>query len=224
METARIIAMRDTLKAGKNLPLRVYLDNLHIGIDESSKTQFTKWDDTNGILYSFRLLNMQLDGVPNNKYPAITVFAISYEDIQGLEVVRLGIDDIDALVSNIVATGATFSDEFKNLIKSTYTKILDPNLYKLSPTDMNRIISSSELQSDVPDAVNAKDDWYEGKFTENFMETVATNRYNESIKETIDESTDADTSTDSTESTDTETGTTEESTDASTESEETTTT
>ena len=52
MDKDKVIKLRDALKADKNLPLRILIDNGFTTIDESYHLQFTKWDDTNGILYT----------------------------------------------------------------------------------------------------------------------------------------------------------------------------
>ena len=59
MDKAQVIKLRDELKCGKNLPVRVLINNSFTIIDESHHLQFTKWDDTNGILYSLRLINVR---------------------------------------------------------------------------------------------------------------------------------------------------------------------
>ena len=54
MENADVIKLRDILRKtgdNNNTPLRVYIDNSFIIIDESNKFEFTKWDDDNGILF-----------------------------------------------------------------------------------------------------------------------------------------------------------------------------
>jgi hypothetical protein len=181
MQKEEVITLRNTLKTVENFPLRVFIDNGNTIVDESLKTQFTKWDDNNGILYSFRLIGMQEDSAPNNREQAISLIAIDYDTIQAMEISRLPIGKIAACIDGLNKSGAGIGDEFKNLIVSTFTKLLTTDRSSLSPSDMNRIISSSTLQSDAPDAVNEKDDYYAGKFTESRQETLAVNRYNASI-------------------------------------------
>jgi hypothetical protein len=181
MQKEEVITLRNTLKTVENFPLRVFIDNGNTIVDESLKTQFTKWDDNNGILYSFRLIGMQEDSAPNNREQAISLIAIDYDTIQAMEISRLPVGKIAACIDGLNKSGAGIGDEFKNLIVSTFTKLLTTDRSSLSPSDMNRIISSSTLQSDAPDAVNEKDDYYAGKFTESHQETLAVNRYNASI-------------------------------------------
>ena len=47
MTKEQVISIRKTLQAGKNLPVRVYLDNAFSWIDEANILQFTLWDDDN---------------------------------------------------------------------------------------------------------------------------------------------------------------------------------
>ena len=49
----RVIAMRDSLKGDKNLPLLIHSETGNAVISEANLMSFTKWDDDNGILYSF---------------------------------------------------------------------------------------------------------------------------------------------------------------------------
>lgn len=182
MDKEKIIKLRNTLKTAGNLPLRVFINNAHTVVDESLKTQFTIWDDTNGIIYSFRLIGMQEDDTPNNRQQAVSLFAADYEEIQAMEIVRLPIDDIDKTIDGMIKSGVQVSDNFRKRIAHTYKELLHPDRYKMSPTDMNNLLSSSRLQDGVPDAVNEKDDYYAGKFTESYQETHTINAYNASIK------------------------------------------
>ena len=61
MEIAKVIKMRTALKAGKNLPLTVLIDNCFRVIDESMKGHFTFWDDDNGILYEMAYADIMQD-------------------------------------------------------------------------------------------------------------------------------------------------------------------
>lgn len=158
MENEQVISLRDTLKANKNLPLRIFIDNSFQIIDESNKFQFTKWDDDNGILYSFKMVHLNMDKSPNNNHQAISLFAVPYEMIQAMEICYLPISDIDDVIESIKDGGCTFSDEFKKLIIHTYTEVLAPDRITLSPSDINSILG--------PGAVNDKDDYYYGKYTE----------------------------------------------------------
>ena len=105
MENEQVISLRDTLKAKKNLPLRIFIDNSFQIIDEGNKFQFTKWDDVNGILYSFKMVHLNMDRSPNNKHQAISLFAVPYEMIQAMEVSYLPIEDIATIISSIRESG-----------------------------------------------------------------------------------------------------------------------
>lgn len=182
MDKEKIIKLRKTLKTVGNLPLRVFINNAHTIIDESLKTQFTIWDDNNGLIYSFRMIGMQEDDTPNNIQQAISLFVADYEEIQAMEIVRLPIDDIDATIGGMINAGAKVTDEFRKRITYVYKELLHPGRFRMSPTDVNNMLGSSRLQEGIPDAVNEKDDYYAGKFTESFQETHAVNAYNASIK------------------------------------------
>ena len=43
MDKAEVVKLRDTLKAGMNLPVQVFLDNAYSFVDESNIAQFTIW-------------------------------------------------------------------------------------------------------------------------------------------------------------------------------------
>lgn len=180
MEKTKLIKLRDTLKTVENFPLRIFINNGHSIADESLVTQFTKWDDTNGLLYVFRLIGMQEDNIPNNLHQSISVFVADYEEIQAMEIVRLPLSKIGGCIDGITASGCKISNDFKKRIIDTFEQLLDPNRYRLSPADINRAVSSNELQETVPNAVNEKDDYYTGKLVESYQETVGVNRYNNS--------------------------------------------
>lgn len=177
MEKSEVIKLRETLRktgSKQNTPLRIFSNNSFTIIDESNIFEFTKWDDANGILYSFKLINPNNDKHPNNKSGAVSLFAVPYDRIEAIEIPYLPIDDIDDLVDNMKENNCTFSDDYKNLIKHTFKDILHPDRITLSPSDINTIIG--------PDSVNDKDDYYKGKFTENFIETRRHAEHNEFIK------------------------------------------
>lgn len=181
MTNEGIIKLRDTLKAGENLPLRIFVNNAQTIIDESLPTQFVKWDDKNGILHVFRLVGMQEDKLPNNLGQAISVYSMFYEYIEGMEVVRLPLNTISKFINSLRKNGCVFSTDFEKRIIDTFESILDVDRWRMSPSDLNDAVSSVRHEGAV-DAVNEKDDYYEdGRMTEPFKETVAVNRYNESI-------------------------------------------
>mgnify|MGYP003533966772 FL=1 len=163
MEKEDVIKIRTAIKAGKNLPVRVFVDNAFTIIDESQTFQFTKWDDDNGILYSFRLIDPQSDKIPNNIEQAVSVYSTSYANIQAIETPVVPMKDMDSLFGTIEATGCKFSEDFKSLIKHAFTEVLHHDRYQLSSSDINSILG--------PNTVNDKDDYYYNKFTENFKET-----------------------------------------------------
>lgn len=183
MEINEVILMRDTLKAGKNIPVRVLLDNLHTVIDESNPSQFTKWDDDNGILYSFRLVDMQGDTCPSNVQNAISVFAVHYASIQAMELPVLPYSGIDTIFSSMEATGVTMSDNFKKRIKDTFAMMLETGRAVMTHEDFNKVSGSN---------LDTSDDYYAGRYKQPFKETrlmASRNEYVDSLKEAEKEET-----------------------------------
>lgn len=175
MTKNQVISLRDNLKCGKNFPLRLTVcDHLTV-IDESNKMQFTKWDDTNGIVYSFRLINPIDDMVPNNSNNAISVMAIPYDNITSMEIVFLPISELDTFFTSLASSGCNMSNEYKALIKHTFASILHPDRYQLPPTII------ADLLGD--DAVNTKDDYYAGNYVESTKETLRYAERNKEIEE-----------------------------------------
>lgn len=167
MEKSQVIEIRNKLKAGKNLPVVVYIDNLPKIIDESNILQFTKWDDENAILYNYSLTDPVLEKSPSNIGAGITLFATGYENIQSMEVSRIPVNEL----ANSIDSLGCISAEFKERIIKVFEYVLDPNLDSLSYSDINEIIGQRVL--------NNNDDYYEGKFTESFAETIGMAKHNE---------------------------------------------
>lgn len=176
MTKDEVIKIRTALKHNENAPLRIFIDNSFTIIDESNVFQFTKWDDDNKILYSFRLTDPQSSRTPSNIGNSVAVFAIPYEFIQAIELVVLPAEKLDDLFGTLAEAGCTMSDDFKNLIKNTYKEILDPRRYEITPTETKRLLGD--------EAANNNDDWYNGKFTESFAETRRYAKRNDKIAET----------------------------------------
>ena len=79
MTKQEVITLRNTLKAGKNIPVQVFIDNAFICVDESNITQFTLWDDDNGLLFSFRLPTTEVEDYgTSNKAENVSVYAFNY--------------------------------------------------------------------------------------------------------------------------------------------------
>lgn len=163
MTSDQVKSLRNTLKAGKNLPLRVFINNTYTAVDESRVTQFTIWDDKNCILYSYRLTDMQSETLPSNASQAVSLAAIHYDAIEGMELACLPLSDLPKSIEFIKDSGVTISDGFKDRIIKTYNSILNPDRIALSREDINDLTGSN---------LNTKDDYYNGKFTEPFKETV----------------------------------------------------
>lgn len=174
----QVIKIRNELKCGKNLPLRILINNSFTVIDESHHLEFTKWDDTNGLLYAFRLIDIHgTDRIPSNIENAIAVFVVSYDTIEAMEIPVMPLRELDTLFDNLDAGGCPFGEDFRKLIKHTYENALSPDRFRLSPTDMNQLLG--------PDAANDKDDYYNNpsKFTYPFKETLRYDKHNREIIE-----------------------------------------
>ena len=165
-----VIAMRDALKAGKNLPLKVYCDNVHIMIDESAEFMFTLWDDDNGVVYVFRLMDLQHTRIPNNKLEqSISVGAVKYEFIQAMEVAPMPLKFFDDICGTLrsSSTDMVFTDEFQEHIKKVFTRALDDS-------------KSADLLNSTKNAVHGlrltsqRDQWNTGRRAEPFKETHTT--------------------------------------------------
>lgn len=172
-----VITMRNALKGGnKYLPLRVYGDNAWIIVDEARVGAFTKWDDENGVLYYFRMPWFDDTNIPQNtKAKNISVGAIKYEFIQTMEVSPLPLKYLDDVVSSIKSTGVEFSDEFKELIRYVFDRLLDPNRVQLTPDEINQIVGAKVMAE--------ADNYYKGKFAEPKFASYPTRIYNQGVEE-----------------------------------------
>lgn len=163
MDKDQVIKMRNTLKAGKNWPLIVYIDNAFRNIDESNVLQFTKWDDENGILYSYSLTDPIKDTSPSNIGDGISLFATFYENIQSMEVARININDLGTSIDALEC----ISDEWKTRIINRFKAAVNPNLVNLNRSDINMAMGLIDNQK----ALNDNDDYYAGKYAQPFKET-----------------------------------------------------
>lgn len=156
MDKQQIIQIRNILKAGKNLPVRIIYANSDVCIDESARAQVTLWDDENGYLFAYKLPSLQSDLTPSNIQGAVSLIAISYELIEAIETPIIPLSDLETSI-NAIHEIRPIGDDTKNHIITMYTELLHPDRFRLGPTDMNTILG--------PGAVNDKDDYYAGKFT-----------------------------------------------------------
>lgn len=177
MDAEKVISMRDTLKNGKNFPLIVYINNMYRLIDESTTLQFTKWDDKNHVLYVFSLSDPNISRTPSNINNELSVFAVDYEVIEAMEISRLPREYLDSVLTKVSESGTPIRDEVKHGVIEMFSKACDPARVNLTPTDMNKIMGVRDEQV----AVNDRDDYYNGKFTENYAETRRTAEYNKYV-------------------------------------------
>ena len=177
MENNEVIQLRDTLKAGQNIPLRIFLDNAFTIIDESLITQFTLWDDKNGYLYSFRTIDPQSDRYPNNSEKAISLFVTDYTNIQTMEAVRVPLTSLDTIFDSIVKSGRPIKEEMRKLIKNTYDKILSNDLVDPMHAYYNSLLGSH---------LDTENDYYNSKYAERYQETLPKRTYNNFVNKVND--------------------------------------
>ena len=184
MEKSIVIKLRDTLKQGKNLPLLVLVDNAFMNVNEADTARFTKWDDENGILYHWLLPTPHMQ--ESYRMDTVTLYALSYEYIQGMQVVNVPVKYLGDGIDAIKASGCDISDKFKDLIINTYKNLTDPTDVPCSPVDYNNLISANRLDPEAPNAVNEVNDYYYNKtFNQDINVTRRTREYNESIKDEL---------------------------------------
>lgn len=173
------IKIRDALKGGKNIPLRImFMDGPVVIMNEADTFAYTKWDDANGIIYYWRLLNPNdHQQAGSNLAQAVNVIAAPYEYIGVMQAVT-PLDMLDNQFSAIEAAGASMSATFKETIKNTFKEAQHPDRWRLSPYDINAIHGKHGI-------VSEEDDYYKGKFTEPFKETRPKAELNEWIDEKI---------------------------------------
>lgn len=161
-----IIAMRNALKAGVNLPLKAYGDNVHVAVDESLAFAFTVWDDDNGVLYFFRLMDVdQSQSLANVRNQSISVAAIKYEFIQVMEVAPMPISKIHNICSTIKSNSSniTLPDEFVDHMEYVFTRALSDKTADILPSDINAAHGAYLMNDD--------DQYYSGRFKEPYKET-----------------------------------------------------
>ena len=175
MSKESVIAMRNSLKGNKNIPVRVYADNDFIIVDEAVPVSFTKWDDVNGVLYVFRLATPEHSRIASNQ-KAISVGAVLYEFIQAMEVSPLPLSKFDDVISSMQDNGITFNNNFDKQIKYVFEQILRNDRVDLTNEEVNELIGSK--------VKDWSDDYYNGKFTEPFKETRPQASRNEYVEKT----------------------------------------
>jgi hypothetical protein len=171
MTKEQVIKMRNALKAGKNLPLIVYIDNAFRNIDETNVLQFTKWDDENGFLYVYSVSDPIKDHSPSNLTGGVSLFATDYECIQSMEVARINIDDLERSIDWLDC----ISTEWKQRIIERFKLALNPQLTSISSSNINEVMGVTDGNV----AMNDNDDYYAGRYTESFAETRAMANRNE---------------------------------------------
>ena len=177
MTVQEVINLRNALRAGHNYPLRINISGNSNPFDESLAMERIIWDDNNGVVYCFRLIDPQMDHLATNHAQAITLVAIDYTAIESMEVVALPIKDLDDVFTSIEEySGATLAETTKSGIKELFNGILNPNLVNLTRADLDKI--------DGPSFTGDKDDYYNGTYAESFKETTRYRKRNEEIDQT----------------------------------------
>ena len=171
MTKQEVVTLRDRLKAGKGFALICTLANGQDLIDETNMAGFVYWDDTNGIVYDFRLSSM-LNDTNINSTRHLDVLAVPYEEITSMKVVGFPIDKFDDFFNSL----GTMPDNMKEYLKGKYQRMFDPNLTSLGPDNRNRILGAVVDQSPY--------DYYNGKWHRPFKELHEVDAYNKSIEKT----------------------------------------
>ena len=96
-----------------------------------------------------------------------------------MEISRLPRKYLDSVLTKVSTEGTPIKDEVKQGVIDMFDRACDPTRVNLGPTDMNRIMGVRDGRT----AVNDRDDYYEGKFTENYAETKRTADYNKYVNE-----------------------------------------
>ena len=157
--------MRDALKGGKNLPVKVYSDNAWVIVDESKEFSFTLWDDTNGILYYFRLMDVDQSPIPNNSEQAISVVAIDYTYIQTMEVAPMPLKFFDDVCTSMRAESPdmVFTEDFQKHIKYVFERGLNDK-----EPDLDAFAKNAAHGYRIN---SVKDSYYDGLLAQPFKET-----------------------------------------------------
>ena len=163
MTKEQVISMRDKLKAGKNWPLIVYIDNTFRLIDESNTLQFTKWDDENEIIYVYALSDPIKDNSYSNISGGVSLFATEYEHIQAMEVASIKLDNLGESIESL----GCISPEWKERIINRFKVALDPNRAILSAKDINKAMGITDGHKALRDDI----DYYGGNYAQPFAET-----------------------------------------------------
>lgn len=153
MTKEQVKTLVETLHGDSNFPLRVFVDSGTGSIDESAKTQFTKWDHENGILYSIRLPAVSATMLPSNAENCISIFAVDYATIYGIEAVRVPLDRANEIFDKI----EVMNDTDKEMIGIIYKFILNHDITEITPTNLKKYLGEK---------INDQDDYYNNKYEE----------------------------------------------------------
>ena len=174
MTNAEIISWRESLRGGKNLPLRIIFDN-QFNFDESLTFNFIKWDDANGIVYTFSLPNPADLTSPGNQPNFVKVFSAPYDKIWYIESI-VPMDLLDDVFKSIEDNGCTaFAAGAKERIKRVLSEAIDPKRWGLEPEDINSIHGYRIMDDNV--------EYYRSRFPENFKETRDHALHNQYVKD-----------------------------------------
>lgn len=158
MDIEKVIKLRNILKAGKNIPLMVYLDNMHKVIDESTQNHIIIWDDANGILYDITQSNDIYNTSPRDNKTVLT-FGVDYNSIQALEAACYPTEDIPNVMSYIISSGANnmgknIDTKAGEVVKDIFDKVLSTDTTYKTREGWNAL-TGANLDTSV--------DYYKGK-------------------------------------------------------------
>lgn len=172
MDAVKVRSLREKLKAGKNFPLSVNINNNTRLIDESVPGQFTLWDDDNEILYSISFSAMELNP---GRMGGITVFGVSYELVEGMQISELPVDQLPTVLKSICVSDEVATSQHQQAIYNFFEYMCNPN------TEKSRAIINQLTGSNLPTA----DDYYNGKMAYSFKETTPSRDNNKYVDELI---------------------------------------
>ena len=178
MTKNQAIQIRTALKGGKNLPLRIFIMDGYITIDEALPYNATKWDDNNGILYTWRLLNLEEVNAPGSK-DCISCIGVPYDYIGFMQLSVLPLSEMDNVFTSMEGEGVTFKAGWKEQVKTIFKEALHKDRWRLEHSDTNAIHGFPVL--------NTRDEYYTGpKFGESFKETRDKAEYNAYVQRRLD--------------------------------------
>ena len=170
MTKEQVIYTRDTIKGGDNIPVRVSTDGGICLVDEGNAAQLVHWDDDNELLIVWRLADIQTDLYPNNEGKYISMSVVAYSEIFVIEMAYLSVDFVQNRMEAF-GVGSKYAENATKMFK----QLLRSDIANLRHEDYNRIMGAMFL--------NSQEEYYDGRYKENFKETRSTAANNKYVDE-----------------------------------------